>query len=106
MNFKHFTAYGKFSLTNLTDQIGAIASVSLEFEDVNVAGKWNYYPATDTKGEHDGSNKISLTTSSATDLWFACAPIDVSGKTMKVTVTDVNGKQLVKEITMPADKNI
>lgn len=104
LNFKHFTAYGKFSLTNLTDQIGAIASVSLEFEDVNVAGKWNYYPATDTKGEHDGSNKISLTTSSATDLWFACAPIDVSGKTMKVTVTDVNGKQLVKEITMPADR--
>ena len=104
LDFKHFTAYGKFSLINLTNQIGTIASVSLEFVGVNVAGKWNYYPATDTKGEQDGSNKITLTTSSATNLWFACAPADVSDKTMKVTVTDVNGKQLVKEIKMPADR--
>lgn len=104
LNFKHFTAYGKFSLTNLTDQIGAIASVSLEFEGVDVVGTWNYYPSTDTKGEQNGSNKITLTTSSATDIWFACAPVDVSGKNLKVTVTDVQGKQLVKEITMPADR--
>ena len=104
LDFKHFTAYGKFSLINLTNQIGTIASVSLEFVGVNVAGKWNYYPATDTKGEQDGSNKITLTTSSATNLWFACAPADVSDKTMKVTVTDVKGKQLVKEIRMPAKR--
>ena len=105
LDFKHFTAYGKFSLTNLTNQIGTIKTVALKFDDVNIAGKWNYYPSTDTKGVHEaGSNTITLTTSSATDIWFACAPVDVSGKKLTVTVTDVDGKQLVKEITMPADR--
>lgn len=105
LDFKHFTAYGKFSLTNLTNQISTIKTVALKFDGVNIAGKWNYYPSTDTKGVHEaGSNTITLTTSSATDIWFACAPVDVSGKNLKVIVTDVQGKQLVKEITMPADR--
>lgn len=105
LDFKHFTAYGKFSLTNLTNQIGTIKTVALKFDGVNIAGKWNYYPSTDTKGVHEaGSNTITLTTSSATDIWFACAPVDVSGKKLTVTVTDVDGKQLVREVTMPTDR--
>ena len=84
-------------MTNLTNQIGTIKTVALKFDDVNIAGKWNYYPSTDTKGVLEaGSNTITLTTSSATDIWFACAPVDVSGKKLTVTVTDVDGKQLVK----------
>ena len=105
LDFKHFTAYGKFSLTNLTNQIGTIKTVALKFDGVNIAGKWNYYPSTDTKGVQEaGSNTITLTTSSATDIWFACAPVDVSGKKLTVTVTDVDGKQLVKEVTMSANR--
>lgn len=101
MHFKHFTAYGKLSLINLTDEISEISSVKLSFP-VNVVGKWNYFVADGRIEAKEATSEIELTTTSTDGIWFACAPVDVSGKTITLTVTTDKGN-LVKEITFPAN---
>lgn len=104
MDFHHFTAYGKLSFSNL-----ASASVSkvkiVAPADVCLSGKWNYLPADGTIAPHSEgtSNEITIETTSTSDIWFACGPVDVSGKTLKFIVTTDDGN-LEKEITFPANR--
>ena len=102
LNFKHFTAYGKFSLSNLTDKVSSISSIKLSFEE-DVVGKWNYFVADGTVAAKEATNDIVLNTTSTEDIWFACAPVDMSEKTLTMTVVTDKGN-LVKEITFPANR--
>ena len=102
LDYKHFTAYGKLSLKGLSDGV-VISKIKLESADLDLAGKWNYYVADESVAAKDGVKSITLETSSTTDIWFACAPVDVSGKTITLTVTTDKGN-LVKEITFPANR--
>ena len=102
MNFKHFAAYGKLSLVNLNDKVSSISSVKLSFEE-NVAGKWNYLVADGSIVEREATKEIVLNTTSTEDIWFACAPVDMSNKTLTLTVTTDKG-DLVKEITFPENR--
>lgn len=102
MNFKHFTAYGKLSLANLTDKVTEVTSIKLSFEE-NVVGKWNYLVEDGSIAAKDATNQIVLNTASTENIWFACAPVDMSNKTLTLTVTTDKG-DLVKEITFPANR--
>lgn len=101
MNYTHFTAYGKMSLLNLELGKATINSISLT-SSKNWAGRWYYYPENGTVSEASASATITIETNASENLWFACAPVDLSGETLKVTVNTTNGP-LVREITLPAN---
>ena len=112
-NFSHITAYGKFSLVNLAlDSDEAVAGVSLEAEE-EWAGRWFYY-VEDSEVDTDikagtwaengtaGTNIISLKTNKTSDIWFACRPVDMGGKTIKLSVNTSKDRVFTKTITIPA----
>lgn len=100
--YHHLTAYGKFSLANLAAD--SVLSIKLE-ADFDIAGNWDYFveDGSFVVRSDKGSKSITLTTTSTTDIWFACAPVDVTGKTMTLTVTTEKG-DFVKELKFSDDK--
>lgn len=108
--FSHVTAYGKMSLTNFT--LGAsetINSISLTAEE-NLTGRYFYYYEDNdpqSAGElvaNSASKTLSITPATNTtisDIWFACAPADLTSTTLQVVVTTTSGTY-TKAITMPA----
>ena len=106
LNYHHLTAYGKLSLANLSSDVTSISKITIQApEGVYLTGKWDYFLAEESLvvRSGNGSNTIVLTTKNASDVWFACAPVDVSGKTFTLTVTTDKG-DFVKEITFPANR--
>ncbi len=106
LTYHHLTAYGKLSLTNLTPNVSSVSEIKLEApEDVYIAGNWDYFVADGSFAVRSGkgSNSIVLLTTNTNDIWFACAPVDMSGKKMTLTVTTDKG-DLKKEITFPEDR--
>lgn len=100
MDFAHLTAYGKISFSNLALASGeTISSVSLTAAE-NWAGRYYYYVSEDNLEANSAGKTITLTTSSATDIWFACAPVDLGGKQVKVVIA-TNLGTYTKRITIP-----
>lgn len=114
--FHHVTAYGKLSFANLIlDGDEDVTGVTLTAQS-NWVGRWYYY-VEDYDKEPDGtpeneagtvapssaSNTISLVTTSTSDIWFACAPVDLRSKTLTAIVATNKGTY-TKQITFPADK--
>ena len=102
MNFKHFTAYGLLTLSNLNLNGAVVSSVAITASK-NFAGRWNYEVANDRFVENSGSATITLHTSRTEGLWFACAPVDMSGQTLSVTVNTDKGT-ITRTVTLPADR--
>ena len=107
--FKHVTAYGHFSIKNLNLSGRTVQSVTLT-SSVPIVGRWNYYLEDSFPGDRrvqpkSTSSSITLTTDSVDDVWFACAPVDLSGETLKVTVTTDNGSY-EKTVTCPASADL
>lgn len=103
MDFHHLTAYGKFSLINLTDKITSVSKVKIVApEGVFISGKWNYLVADRSIKAHDEDlyNYIEINTTRTDNIWFACGPVDLSGQTVKFVVTTDLG-DLEKEVTFP-----
>lgn len=101
MDFAHLTAYGKISFSNLALASGeTISSVSLTAAE-NWAGRYYYYVSGDNLEANSAGKTITLTTSSATDIWFACAPVDLGGKQVKVVIATDQGNTYTKRITIP-----
>ena len=101
--FKHWTAYGKLTLSNLALGDAKIEAVDLTSEEP-WANRWYYFfkdGSTTVNGT--GSKTITVNTTSPTDIWFACAPVNLSGKKLTVTVKTDKGT-LTKEVTMPANR--
>ena len=130
LTFQHLAAYGKFKLKNFPETV-TISSITLEAEDY-IAGRFFFYPATFTLDVNSASktlviqnthisetaassassstvsqaqNVVVSTNPANSDLnfWFAIRPVDMSGKTLKVSVNTDAGIY-VKNITFPADK--
>lgn len=114
--FRHVTAYGKLSFTNLSlDGDESVSGVTLTAES-DWVGRWYYY-VEDYDAEPDGnpeneagtmspslaSKTLSLSTTSLTDIWFACAPVDLRSKSLTAIVATNKGTY-TKEITFPAEK--
>ena len=109
LNFKHVTAYGKISFANLALDPGeTVTSVVIE-SPVNWVGRWYYYVEDhDTYKAGDiapssASKVLTITTDKTSDIWFACAPVDLHSKTIDITVATTKGT-FSKSITFPSEK--
>lgn len=103
LSFKHALAYGKISFSNLDLGDAVITSVSLTASK-NIAGRYNYNFETATLTENSAGSTITINTSNKSDIWFACAPVDLSnGGTMKFKI-NTNAGTYTRMVTFPADK--
>ena len=109
LNFKHVTAYGKLSFTNLALDPGeTVTSVVIE-SPVNWVGRWYYYVEDhDTYKAGDiapssASKVLTITTDKTSDIWFACAPVDLRTKTIDITVSTTKGT-FSKSVTFPSNR--
>ena len=102
--FKHFTAYGKLSFSNLSLAPGeAVASVALTAEE-EWANRFYYYFESDSYEANTASKTITLSTNKTENIWFACAPVDLGGKSVDIVITTDKGTTYSKTITIPAGK--
>lgn len=84
--FKHVTAYGKLSFVNLDLGAGEkVVSVTLTSPEVWV-GNWFYYFEDGSCKAHPGSKVLTINTDKITDIWFACAPVDLHGKSIDIRI--------------------
>ena len=105
MDFHHLTAYGKLTLKNLPEDI-SVSEVKIVAPDgLYISGKWNYLVADGSIAAHKEAtmNALTIKTTRTTDIWFACGPVDVSNKTLTLTVTTNEG-DFVKELNFPANR--
>lgn len=86
--FSHVTAYGNLSIV-LPEGAGAVSNISLTGSK-NIAGRF-YYDFNGALSENSASSTISLRTNKVSDIFFACAPADLSGGKLDITVTTENG---------------
>lgn len=86
--FSHVTSYGNLSII-LPENAGAVSKISLT-SSKNIAGRF-YYDFNGSLEESTASSTISLLTSKVSDIFFACAPADLSGGKLDITVTTENG---------------
>lgn len=98
LHFSHLTAYGRIALKNLELGDATVSKVDLVFS-TPVVGEW-YWGEDGTLTANGDSHTITLDTDASGDLWFACAPVDVSGQTLKLVVFTDQGN-LIREITFP-----
>jgi hypothetical protein len=98
LHFSHLTAYGRIALKNLELGDATVSKVDLVFS-TPVVGEW-YWGEDGTLTANGDSHTITLDTDASGDLWFACAPVDVSGQTLKLVVFTDQGN-LTREITFP-----
>lgn len=98
LHFSHVTAYGRMTLRNMNLPEGArILSIDLTASEP-FAGQF-YYDFENNALEQDSpSRTVSLRTDNITveagtssDIWFACAPADLGGGTLKVDVNTTTG---------------
>ena len=112
--FSHIAAYGKIFLTNLNlDEGETLSSVTLAAAK-KWAGRWYYYAEDSEKNSYkagdwaengsNGSNIITINTTDADNIWFACVPVDLGGKTIDVSVSTSKNRIFKKTITIPEGK--
>lgn len=111
MQFTHLTAYGKLTLKNLVGipQGASITSIELTASE-SFAGRFYYDFAEAALSESSPSRTITLkpdnltqTSGNIADIWFACAPADLGGGTIKVDVNTDQGV-LSRTVSIPAGK--
>ena len=101
LHFSHVTAYGLLSIQNPNLGDAVVQAVELTCS-IPIVGEF-YYSCEDGTFTATGESSTLRITTSATDaVWFACAPVDVSGKTMSVSIITDKGVK-TKEITFPAN---
>lgn len=89
LNFKHIPAYGNMSVL-LPSDAGTVESVSLS-ADCDLTGHFNYSFSNDELFALDAVKTVTIKTNKTDGLFFAVAPVDLSGKKMTVTVTTNKG---------------
>ena len=77
------------SLT-LPADAGEVSSVSLTATK-DIAGRYFYSYADKSLKANSTSKTITLQTSKTADIFFGCAPVDLSGELLEITVTASNG---------------
>ncbi len=103
IHFNHLTAYGRFSLRNLALGEARVEAVELTATTPFV-GNW-YWDCHEGHAltDNGASSTLTLRTSRTENLWFACAPVDMSGQIMVITVFTDQGA-FVKEIEFPENR--
>lgn len=90
MSFSHLTAYGRFSLDNLALEEGETVSAVELTVTTPIVGDW-YWKCEPELGEHElidygASSTLTIHTSSTSDIWFGCAPVEVGDEALFVEV--------------------
>ena len=100
LHFNHLTAYGRMTLNNLNLNGATVERIELT-ASTPIVGDW-YWECTEghTITDNGASSTITLLTGVTEDVWFACAPVDMSGQKLTVTVCTDKGP-FAKEITFP-----
>ncbi len=101
--FNHLTAYGRMSLLNLALAEGETVSAVELTVTTPIVGDWYWETSGSGITDYGASSTLTINTSRTSDIWFACAPVDVSEQIMTVTVYTSAGchEQLVE---FPADR--
>ena len=114
LHFDHLTAYGKLTLKNVTIPQGAtIQSIELT-PSVPFAGRFYYNFAEGTLEESSSSHTVALKPDNLTysqsgsaqniaDIWFACAPCDMGGQTIKIDI-NLSVGVLSHTVSIPAGR--
>ena len=98
LHFSHVTAYGRMTLRNMNLPEGAqILSIDLTASE-SFAGQF-YYDFENNSLEQDSPSRtvslradnITVEAGTSSDIWFACAPADLGGGTLKVDVNTTTG---------------
>lgn len=89
LSFKHLTAYGNMSVT-LPEGAGKVKKIELLTAATGLTGSYRYiYSEIAPKAEEE--SKLTILTDKTTGIFFACAPAELTGKKLKVTVTTDKG---------------
>ena len=104
--FNHLTAYGLLSFANLDLDGATVQSIDLT-ATTSLAGNWYWACEAGQDGhelvDYGASSTITLHTSRTSDIWFACAPVDMSEEIMVVSVyTDAGVFEQM--VSFPADR--
>lgn len=88
LTFKHLTAYGNMSIT-LPEGAGKVKKIELLTAATGLTGRYRY----GSLGLKEDVKKDELTilTDKTTGIFFACAPADLNGENLVVTVTTDKG---------------
>ena len=111
LQFSHFTAYGKITFAGLQLENGETVSSVCMTASEKWVGRYEYVWEENSRGDSAGTvieqsagYGLTLYTNQISDLWFACAPVDMGGKTIDVVVTTDRGHSFSKTITIPEGK--
>ena len=101
LTFKHLTAYGNMSVV-LPEGAGKVNKIELLTAATGLTGSYGYiYSEIAPEAEE---SKLTLLTDKTTGIFFACAPADLNGENLVVTVTTDKGVY-EKDIDLK-DKNL
>lgn len=88
LTFKHLTAYGNMSVV-LPEGAGKVKEIKLMTAATGLTGSYGYiYSEIAPEAEE---SKLTLWTDKTTGIFFACAPADLNGENLVVTVTTDKG---------------
>ena len=88
LTFKHLTAYGNMSVV-LPEGAGKVKEIKLMTAATGLTGSYRYVYS-EIVGNKEEST-LTLLTDKTTGIFFACAPADLNGKKLVVTVTTDKG---------------
>lgn len=101
LTFKHLTAYGNMSVV-LPEGAGKVKQIELLTAATGLTGSYGYiYSEIAPEAEE---SKLTILTDKTTGIFFACAPADLNGENLVVTVTTDKGVY-EKDIDLK-DKNL
>lgn len=103
LSFHHLTAYGRVRLSGAESL--RINKVDFVF-GTPVAGEWYYACGDGSLTPKAASSTITVLTDATGDIWFACAPADLSGTVLKVIVYTDEDKAYTKQVTFPAGRQL
>lgn len=103
INFSHLTAYGLMTLKGLDLGDATLASVEIT-SSTPWAGEWYASTEDGSMTPKAASSTLTLHTQSPADIWFACAPVDLSGATLRVTACASDGTARTREVTFPQNR--
>jgi len=86
LTFQHLTAYGRMSMSNLDLHEGETVS-SVEITTTTpIVGDWFWKTSGASIEDYGASSTLTINTTGTSDIWFACAPVDVSDEVLNLTV--------------------
>ncbi len=86
LSFAHLTAYGRFSLDNLALEEGETVSAVELTVTTPIVGDWYWKCSDGALTDYGASSTLTINTSSTSDLWFGCAPVEVGDEALVVDV--------------------